>query len=524
MVIDIDSFLENFKNNKVDDERKKIEKLDLDFQKEVESKLDSALKKVDDVDYNILKNIYLEVKDFDLDLTNKFLGIEDKSDESLKLLGEKYSKEFLERVKNNKIIISKNIDERLLKISKELDLKNFNNVIQLFEDLLKEYEKFPNEFIEDKLLYSSKIKNIELLLNKRIILFKQNDLKKIKIKIKKDLLELNSLLKPGNSSIIPKKISSIQYEFNTIPKIFKAELSEENILISKTIIKAEKYLLSEYQREFKEKKKILDKLFEKFHSYYIAGNVEKVVFTYDEILFQFNSLPNLFLEKKINIYQEINELYPKINKLLIKNQVSTFLESYNSSKIIEEVREYLRHANMRKSVNIENLKLLKNKLNLVSDKFLIEKNKLIGIIDSYLNKFEKINSKKMPNSSLKDGVNLKKKDINIKNIDNNKESSNDSNLTSSRENLGENLDNKSKLKTKSKIKNNSNPINQNIEEIKIKINDYYNIVRDSNDVVEIKKAYKKLIFYLDLIKLPKQEKEVIKLKVKKLLLNKKFKH
>ena len=91
MALDIDSFLDNVNKDEVNQPQdKKVEKrVDLDFQKDVEKNLDTIKKDALDKDSNILKEIYEEVRNFNVDLPNKFLGVESKSGLTLKDLGEK---------------------------------------------------------------------------------------------------------------------------------------------------------------------------------------------------------------------------------------------------------------------------------------------------------------------------------------------------------------------------------------------------------------------------------------------------
>ena len=89
MAVDIDSFL-----NKHFDEKEKLkeikeEKIDLSFQKEVEDKLKNVQKKSNDSNFNFLEKAYNEVKKFDEDLNNKFLGIENKGNQILKEMGDR---------------------------------------------------------------------------------------------------------------------------------------------------------------------------------------------------------------------------------------------------------------------------------------------------------------------------------------------------------------------------------------------------------------------------------------------------
>jgi len=480
MVIDIDSFLENF-DSTVDEKQKNKDKnkIDLDFQKEVEDKLEKVSKKTSEGDFEVLKKIYLEVKDFDSDLGNKFLGIDSKTNTTLKELGDKYSNEFLKKIINNVKNLKNSLDYNISRINDLLNENKFEESLKILNIILKEYNLFPNDFILEKIDYSNKIRNIKILVYTNIAIFKKENLIKIKLNIKEQLINLNKNLLPGNRDLILDLISKLNYNLNNIPKIFVSDLVKENIMIEKTLIKVENFIKLEYKNEFDAKRKILANLFDKFQTNYLKSNLDEVLLVYDEILFQFSSMPETNLEYKIKIYKEINNLYSKISKLVIKNQVSSFMQGYEASKVIEEVREYLRHCNISGQVNIVNLKLLNKKLNLLPRKYDYEKEMLLNKIKNFLNKYE---YKKLVNKDNLSSQNLDKK-INI---------------------------------------NNNNNILKNKHKILLEINNYFDKIKMSNNPNELKVYYKKIIFYLNMLNLSKEKKGEIITKVKKEIVSKKL--
>jgi len=478
MVIDIDSFLDKYKLETDVNKDKDEKDIVLDFQKDVEDKLYNVEKEGSSADYELLKKIFLEVKDFDLDLTSKFLGIESKSDLVLKSLGEKYSGNFLKKVKSNVNLLTKILDSDMQKTREFLNNNLFTEALDCFHIISVNYEKFPDEFIEEKIDVSNRIKKLEIEVFEKINKFRDSDLIHKKVALKKALTILSKNLIKDNIQAIKEKISNLIYLLDSIPKIFISDISKERIYIAKVLFKAELFLKKEYEREFNSKKKIINGLVEKFHNFYLKADVENTVLTYDEILFEFKSLPEVFLEEKIKIYNEINKLYGLVGKLLLKSHVSLFLESYKGSKILEESKEYLRHCKLQKKINLENLNILKSKLTYIPERYHFERDNLEKEIDYYITEI--------------------KKRILIK---------------------------ENKSDEKKKIKKNSFNISnkENLKKVLNEINIYYEKIKNSNDANEIKIAYKKIIFYLDLVPFTKTEKSKIQSKVKALFINKKLK-
>ena len=530
MVIDIDSFLDNFDSN---DKKKNAEvKINLDFQKEVEENLDKVVKKSNNNDFNFLKKVYSEVKNFDLDLDNKFLGINSKTDLVLKELGDNYSNEFLLKLKNNLSILKKSLDSNLEFIKNYIKENNFGKSLELLSLILKDFSFFPNEFMLDKIDYSNKIRLLKIEIDEKIIEFKKNNLLKMKIDIKSQLINLNNNLVSGNKKLISDLISKLTYSLNKIPKIFISDLSKEKIYVEKTIIKAEKFIKNEYIREFDEKKETINNLFDKFQTNYLNSSIDEVLLVYDELLFQFRSLPDTNLEDKINIYKEINLLYSKISNLLIKKQVSSFMQSYTSSKIIEEAREYLKHCNLRKEADINNIVLIKSKLEKLPERYNYEKEFLLEKINGFINK----KNREIPFVPEINLINKEKKEILTKvkkELDDNKLNNENENKTilknsNSFENkkvesiIISNSENKNNIKKEKKIGSKKvDNINKNTKyKILQEINSYFDKIRKSNNPKDLKIFYKKILFYLGLLSLKNKEKNEIILKVRKELVNK----
>ena len=169
MAIDIDSFLEKYHKEKKDeimpnDEKKPEEKLNLDFQKETEDKILNAKNKLkNDSRFELLEKIYDEVKKFDEDIPSKFIGIENKANLALKEIGDKYSEEFLLKIKQNVSIIHQNITEHIKILDSKLNTEDFASIIKEHETIIKLLDIYPKEFLREKLILSREIKKREII-------------------------------------------------------------------------------------------------------------------------------------------------------------------------------------------------------------------------------------------------------------------------------------------------------------------------------------------------------------------------
>jgi hypothetical protein len=306
-------------------------------------------------------------------LPNKFLGIEGKGSQALKSLGDKYSSEYLKKVQENGNLVSTKINSLLVQVDNLLSSNDFYNLVLVYEDLIKAYRLFPREVLLEKIKISNQVRKREVLINEKVESYKENKLKLIKERLSKVPSDMKKMLNPGYGKEIEEGINKLDYLLNSIPKLFMSDLTQERIALSKMLIIAEEYLQTEYLREYEEKVKVLNDLFENFHQHYLKGNLDGVLMVYDEILYQFEEVPEVFLDKKVAIYKKINSLYASINKLMIKSNVARFLETYNYSRSIEEVRDYLLHIKSIGKVNAKTLSILREKLKLIPDKYHEEK-------------------------------------------------------------------------------------------------------------------------------------------------------
>ena len=173
MAIDIDSFLNKYQQDKKDEivpsEKKNEEKLNLDFQKETEDKILNAKNKLkNDTRFELLEKIYDEVKKFDEDIPSKFIGIENKANLALKEIGDKYSEEFLLKIKQNVSMIHQNITEHIKILDSKLNTEDFASIIKEHETILKLLDIYPKEFLREKLIISREIKKREIVIYKKI--------------------------------------------------------------------------------------------------------------------------------------------------------------------------------------------------------------------------------------------------------------------------------------------------------------------------------------------------------------------
>ncbi len=391
MVIDIDSFLNKYNNKDVntqvveDDEEKIVQPLE--FQKTVEDRIRKTEEEGLQGDFNFLKKVYEEVKKFDEDLPNKFLGIENKGALAIKSLGEKFSQEFLIRIKENANIIEQQITFQLQKLDAALLTNNFQEIVTIYEDCIKRYKHFPREMLSEKLRVSNNIRTREVAIHEKLKNYKEVKLKQIKERLRKVPSELKSMLKPGNGKIIEDGINKLDYLLNTIPKLFMSDLTDERIALSKMLILSEEYLEKEYKRDYEERTHIIDELMDKFHSCYLKNDLDQVLITYDEVLYQFNELPDVFYNKKFDLYKKIIDLYTSINNLIVKDSVHKFLESYNYSKQIEEARDYLIMIKNSGVVSGKKLDILKEKLDKIPEKYKFEKEDLLSEVHTLAEKY-----------------------------------------------------------------------------------------------------------------------------------------
>lgn len=488
MGIDIDSFLEKYHKDNTEnkDKTKSEDKINFEFQKDTEDKLLKAQKKIkEDSRFEIIEKIYDEIKQFDEDIPSKFIGIENKSNSALKIIGEKYSEEFLLKIKQNVKSIHLEIENHIKILDTKINSDDFSFVIKEFESILKLFEIYPKEFLSEKLKLSEEIRKREILINKKITEYKTLKLKDTKIQINNAILSLNKSLVPNNIEEIGGKIAILQRILRGIPRIFLTDLTEEKIIVSKILIKAEKYLEDEYIRDFNKKEEALNKLFESFHVSYIGKDLSRSLILYDEILIEFESLPEVFFEKKIKIYQKTNEFYGMINDLFMKNNLAILMQSYNTSQVIKETRDYIKHIKSTSKINFELLTKVKEKVLSLSEKSQPEKSNLLKEINSIFEKYNKNSNVYVSENSVK--YNKLIENVSVDNV-------------------------KLEIKTNSKFS----------KDVALEITKHFEKIKKSNNSEELKISYKKIMFYLETMQIEPETKKQIVQKIKTVLSTKKI--
>ncbi len=496
MELDIDSFLNKHeeKENKKNDNNKN-EKIDLNFQKYVEDKLENIQNKSQEKNLIFLEKAYSEVKKFDKDLPKKFLGIEEKGGIVLKELGDKYSKDFLLKIKSNIETTKNNILTNISLINRKINEEDFSFANNEIKKINNKIENISKHFFEIKSKLLIEIKKTEILLNKKIEEFKLNKLIKIKSTINMNLKKLNQYLNPENLNLIENQIIFLNHFSNNLPEIFLSELINEKNLINKIIIKSQNYLFIEEEKEFNLKKGIIENLIEQFHKLKIEKKLEEILIVYNEIIIEFQKLPEIFFEKKVKLFREINNLYGSINNLIVNNNLSTFYETYKYGKMLEEIREYFEHVNKTKKTNKENLLKIKEKLDLLPNKYNFEKEDLSKYLNSLLNAYDN-----------------KSKHI----ITKNRIQNNNNNNIEKNSKLNQNIEEK-------EITLEKELLNENLDKnLKTEINIYFQKLKNTDKKEELKIYYEKIIFYLKLSNINEKTKTNLLHKLNKIVTSKKL--
>lgn len=417
MVIDIDSFLEGYSENgakqssapKKEDKSKtpKKEELmpNLDFQSSVENKLEETKKAISKhEDLESLNQIYSKLKEFDSDLPNKFFGIEEKSGEIIKEVGQKYSKEYLLKAQDNANYINKKIQELAIDCEKQLNLNQFNDCIKSFKEILFYYKSYPEELIIEKNSLNQKIKHIENKIYLKIENQKNITLKKFKNDIISKIVETKTKINLFKATELEEEINTIQEILNQIPQFFFNDIINEKIKINNFIIFAQKELVKKYNSEFQTKKQQITALIEKFHQNKLKKNLENSLTIYNEILISFKNLPKAFLKEKIELYNQIITLYTSINDELLKNNMEMILKTYENGKIIEEAKNYINFIKTHKTASLSTLKIHLEKINslpnTIFEKELLQKK--VRLIIQELTKYEIEHSKLNLRPSIKE--------------------------------------------------------------------------------------------------------------------------
>ncbi|MCA9497412.1 MAG: hypothetical protein KC589_10815, partial [Nanoarchaeota archaeon] len=183
MVIDIDSFLEKYSqdegfkdNSDEENQEEKVDRIDLDFQKDVEDKIYKVSKKAETADFTFLKKIYDEVKRFDEDIPTKFLGIESEGDNLLKNLGGKYSLDFVKKVKENIAIVENAVNQKVVELDNLIQTENYLEIAERFEELIKFYNLAPREFIRKKIEFVKILRQREFIIHEKMMIYKSKKL------------------------------------------------------------------------------------------------------------------------------------------------------------------------------------------------------------------------------------------------------------------------------------------------------------------------------------------------------------
>jgi hypothetical protein len=391
MGIDIDAFLEDF--DSADDIKKeekvevtKEKKIDLTFDKYVNDKFNKLQENVNEEDFKFLVKAYSEIKKFDHNLPTRLLELNKTSSSVLNTLGKKYTVSFLEGIKANKNKHGTFITQNLAKITELISQKQIPKAINLYNQITSSYQLFPKEFIIEKIELGKKLRDIEIKINVEFEVFWAQELKQIRKNLSKEISTLKQNLVPGKIEFIEANLHAINTILDSAPSIFYNELVKERIQVAKIIIMAEEYLKKQYLIEFEEKLHQFQELFEKFHKYQIRKDVNSALTCYDEILYLFEKMPDAFIEKKIEIYDKINKTFESLNNLLLTNSISQFMDTYSSSKVLSQAREYISHAKMNPGFDPSNLISIKYELNKIPDQLTPEKieleNQIIEMLDS----------------------------------------------------------------------------------------------------------------------------------------------
>lgn len=390
MVIDIDSFLDAMDKNpqeELQDDHNagnKEKKVSLDFQKDVEDKIAFVESDADNKDLKILRKIYDEVKNFDQDLPNKFSGIETKGRDALRSLGEKYTSDFVSFNKNNAKILTQRINDDLKVLEQSIVSENFSDALNVFKRILENYEYFPKSFLKERLDFSVVLKQKENDLCALLETYKEKKKLELRSNLNLAVADLKKGLKLQDVKRVEFAVSKIQALLNSVPKVLNAYFASEKVKSNEVLIYAETFLYKKYEEEFLFKVEKLNLMFEKFHSSYINKRLDEVLLLYNEILVVFESMPDYFLEKKVELYKDINKLFGNVNNLVLEKNLFMFMETYELSRKIDAVNDYLVHVSRFKNINYDNLVSLREKVLLIPERYEVERQNIVKKIDELI--------------------------------------------------------------------------------------------------------------------------------------------
>lgn len=363
MAVNIDDFIDKFDTK---EENKKPKKnsydVNVDFQKEVEDKLENIRKDMTTKDYEIVKKVYEEVKNFDQDLPNKFFGIERKSTLTLKDIGSRYSQQFYEIAKSQGSNVMQSINQIISRIDNGLQNKHYTTILKDLESLKDLYKKFPPGFGKQRAQVGLMIKDREIKIFDAIDEYKKQKTHEIRKKFTEELESIEDCIKSNDSVFIDNTLKRIEDYLNKIPKILLSNISEERKKLTQKMMEAEKHLDTVYEQDFQNKRSSLYELFGEFQKYYLKKDLKKCATLYDQILIEFDKIPDVFLEEKMKLYSQVNELYGSMNNLILNSNVTIFLEAYKNSKTIEEIKDFISHVKNTGHIQPSTLDIAKKKI------------------------------------------------------------------------------------------------------------------------------------------------------------------
>lgn len=363
MVINIEQFLDQYGKKAQETEKKDQTKhKSLDFQREVEENLQDTVEQTKNEEFAVMKKIYEEIKNFDKDLPQKFLGIEKKGMSALKQIGGLYSKNYISKLTTYCEQLDNQISSKLALIDRSISESHFAQVIKTIMEAEQLLQTYPNQYSERK--------SVQYLLVRE----KQAQAYALLAKKKKELLPETRKQLIGTMMIVQKSIqerdlektksaiAQLESQLQLLPKFLITELLDEREKAMQVLYNAHKTIYDWEKELFVEQEERISSYIDLLHKAQDEKNLEHALTIYNQILIEFKELPELFLDKKINLLQKVNELYEVINSLVISNHVTTFLSAYNTSKEVEEIYTLLEHFKSQRTPQQETVELIVTKI------------------------------------------------------------------------------------------------------------------------------------------------------------------
>ncbi len=472
MVLDIDSFLDEFEQKNSD----KYKNTNLDFQKDVEDKIYDIEQNSQDKDNIFLEELYKLISKFDQDLPNKFFGISQSTNSFLLSLGERYSKEFLEKNIRNEKIIEQQIESIKNELIKAVETSEFHKITILTRKMKLISSKIPNLLTFNKIGIAKRLYQIENSFYQQLNSIKEKYISNFKSDLHKRLVLLKQSLDKADLNSIESNIASIKIFLTTIPESFVFDLDIYLLKTNKVLEHSQQFLESYYKKELDLRKATIIKLKSTYHYFKLKKDIQKCLLLYNQILNEFNRIPDLFLEEKQSMYIEINNLFADMNKQFFSHNIDMFFDAYKNSKALQDKREYLYHLQLSKSSK-KKINNYDADLNIQED--IIQENNYNERIDG----FNKDNSYKYNDFLFSINEISSKLDISVGEEKNSKRSS-----------------------------------NNYVKEIDL----YYQRLKKSMSEQEILKLYEKIIFYLNLSGIKREQKISTNKKIKTLIESKKW--